>query len=63
MLGVFGFLNSRNIVKMGGPLIATVAGAIAMVILVNIAKKMPAIKEYTLGIAMLIGMFVATILT
>jgi hypothetical protein len=34
-----------------------------MVILVNIAKKMPAIKEYTLGIAMLIGMFVATILT
>ena len=63
MLGVFGFLNSRNIVKMGGPLIATVAGAIAMIIMVNIAKKVPAIKEYTLGIAMLIGMFVATILT
>ena len=62
MLGVFGYLNSRYIVKIGGPLIAAVTGAIAMVILVKIAKKVPAIKEYTLGIAMLIGMTVAAVL-
>jgi len=59
MIGVFGYLNSRNIVAMGGPLVAAVTGGIAMVILLQIAKKMPQIKEYTLGIAMLIGMFTA----
>lgn len=63
MLGVFGFLNSRYILKMGGPLVATVAGFIAMVVIIQVAKKVPAIKEYTLGIAMLIGMFVAAVIS
>ncbi len=63
MLGVFGFLNSRYIIKMGGPLLAVIFGAIAMIVLVKISRKVPAIKEYTLGIAMLIGMFAATILS
>ena len=59
MIGVFGYRNSRNLVCMGGPLVAAVTGGIAMVILLHIAKKIPQIKEYTLGIAMLIGMFTA----
>lgn len=63
MIGVFGYLNSRNIIAKGGPLTAAIAGGIAMVILLQIAKKIPIIKEYTLGIAMLIGMAVAVMLT
>ena len=63
MLGVFGFLISRPITRMGGPMIAVLGGAISMVVLVQVAKKIPAIKEYTLGIAMLLGMFAATMLT
>ena len=63
MIGAFGFLSGRNIVARGGPLIATVAGGVAMVILLQIAKKIPAIKEYSLGLAMLAAMAVATLLT
>lgn len=62
MIGAFGFLSSRNLVARGGPLIASVAGGIAMVILLHIAKKVPAIKEYSLGIAMLAAMAVAALL-
>lgn len=63
MIGAFGFLSGRNIVARGGPLIASVAGGIAMVILLQIAKKVPAIKEYSLGLAMLAAMAVAALLT
>jgi hypothetical protein len=61
MLGVFGYLNSGYVIKGGGNLIAVIVGAIAMVALVNITKKYPKIKEYSLGIAMLIGMFAAVL--
>ena len=59
MIGVFGYLNSRNLTAVSGPLVAAVTGAVSMVLLLQVAKKMPQIKEYTLGIAMLIGMFAA----
>lgn len=59
MIGVFGYLNSRNITTVSGPFVATVVGAVSMIALLQLAKKMPQIKEYTLGIAMLIGMFSA----
>ena len=59
MIGVFGYLNSRNLTVVSGPFVAAVTGAVSMVILLHVAKKMPKIKEYTLGIAMLIGMFTA----
>lgn len=59
MIGVFGYLNSRNMAKISGPFVAAVTGAVSMVILLQVAKKMPQFKEYTLGVAMLIGMFAA----
>lgn len=59
MIGVFGYLNSRNLIAGGGPFVAAIVGAVSMMILLMIAKKVPKIKEYTLGIAMLIGMFSA----
>ncbi|OFI06274.1 hypothetical protein CLOACE_10470 [Clostridium acetireducens DSM 10703] len=61
MLGVFGYLNSGDIVKGGGNLVAVIVGAISMMILTKIAEKAPKIKEYTLGIAMLIGMTAAVL--
>jgi hypothetical protein len=63
MIGVFGYLNSRSIIQKGGPLIAAIAGGVFMVLLLQVAKKIPAIKEYILGIAMLAGMTVAILLT
>jgi len=62
MIGVFGYLNSRSIMAMGGQLTAALVGGIAMVILLNAAKKARWLKEYTLGIAMLLGMTVAAVL-
>lgn len=62
MIGVFGYLNGRNIIALNGPLTAALVGGVSMVILLNVAKKATWLKEYTLGIAMLIGMTVAAIL-
>jgi hypothetical protein len=63
MIGVFGYFNSRNLIAMGGPLIAAVSGGLSMVILLQVAKRVPAIKEFTLGIAMLAGMTITMLLT
>jgi len=62
MIGVFGYLNGRNIIAFNGPLTAAIVGGVSMVILLKVAKKASWLKEYTLGIAMLIGMTVAAIL-
>ena len=59
MIGVFGCLNSRNLMGSRGPLVATLAGGVAMVVLLQLAKRHPWMREYTLGMAMLIGMFAA----
>lgn len=61
MLGVFGYLNSGDIKKGGGGLIAVIAGAISMVVVIKLTEKLPKIKEYALGIAMLVGMLAAVI--
>lgn len=61
MLGVFGYLNSGDIKKGGGGLVAVIVGGVAMVIIIQLTKKIPKLKEYSLGIAMLVGMFAAVI--
>mgnify|MGYP000887666980 FL=1 len=56
-LGIFGYLNAGEIMKGIGNTIAVVTGAVSMVLLMNtICKKYPKLKEYSLGIAMVIGM-------
>ena len=56
-LGIFGYLNSGEILKGTGNAIASLAGAICMVVIVKyIVPKYPKIMEYSLGIAMLVGM-------
>lgn len=61
-LGIFGYLNQSQIVKGWGNALASISGALAMVALVKwIVPKYPKLMEYSLGIAMLFGMFCAVI--
>jgi len=62
MICVVWYLNGRNIITLNCPLTAAVVGGVSMVILLKLADKATWLKEYTLGIAMLIGMTVAAIL-
>ena len=73
ILGCFGFLNSRTIIagvkalstgstQANGPFYATLGGLFSMMILVKLGRKFPALREYNLGIAMLIGMATAVVL-
>jgi len=61
-LGVFGYLDSGHVLAGGGRLIAVLGGAISMVILLQVVQKVKWLREYTLGIAMLIGMLLAILL-
>ena len=72
-LGCFGFLNSRTIIagvkalstgstQANGPFYATIGGLVSMMLLVKLGRKIPALREYNLGLAMLIGMATAVIL-
>lgn len=64
MLGAFSFLNAKSILAGGGKLIAAVTAGISMVILLKIAqKKILWLREYTLGISMLIGITFAVMFT
>lgn len=45
-----------------GPIWAMLGGTIGMVAANKLAEKMPFLKEYALGIAMLVGMFAAVVL-
>lgn len=64
-LGAFGYLNSGNVVSGGGNLVAVMTGALTMVALglaINKYPKLKKLKEYTLGIAMIFGVFLAVVL-
>lgn len=64
MLGAFSYLNAGNILAGGGKLIAAVTAGISMALLLSISKKKVLwIREYTLGISMLIGMVFAVLFT
>lgn len=61
-LGIFGYLNNNEIYKGASNATASLAGAISMVLLGRyVVPKFPKIREYTLGIAMIIGMVCAMI--
>ena len=65
-LGAFGYLNSSSVVSGGGSLIAVLVGALMMVGLGFLYEKVPAtkkMKEYSLGIAMIFGVFLAVVLS
>lgn len=56
-LGIFGYLNENEIVKGWGNAAASVTGAISMVLFIKLlVPKFPKLREYTLGMPMIVGM-------
>lgn len=60
-LGTMAYLTSGHVLAGGGRLIAAIAAGLAMAVLFKLGEKIPALKEYNLGIAMVIGMFAAVL--
>ena len=61
-IGIFGYLNVSEIAKGWGNAAAVVGGVAGMMLLEKlVVPKFPKIREYNLGIAMLIGMACAVI--
>ncbi len=61
-LGIFGYLNNIELIKGGGNALASISGALSMVLLVKyVVPKCPKLMEYSLGIAMIAGMACAVI--
>lgn len=59
MLGTMAYLTTGHLLAGSGRLVSSVVAGIAMAVLVKISERVPALKEYNLGLAMLVGMFVA----
>lgn len=56
-IGIFGYLNANDIAKGIGNASAVIGGIISMALLQKfVVPKYPKIKEYTLGMAMILGM-------
>ncbi len=63
MIGVFGKLSTDKMVLGGGELIASIAGLLIMVVINKfIASKLPIVKEYAVGIAMIGAMVIASVM-
>lgn len=62
VVGTAGYLLTGHLIAGGPRLYAGITAAISMVILDIVSRKMPKIKEYNLGIAMVIGMTVAVLI-
>lgn len=61
VLGTAGYLLSSHLLAGGPSFRAGIVSAIAMIVLEKFADNMPKLKEFTLGIAMVIGMVAAVI--
>lgn len=61
VLGTSGYLATDHAFKGVPNFAAVIAAAITMVILLKVSEKIPKIKEYNLGIAMIAGMIAAVI--
>lgn len=61
-LGIFGYLNADEIAKGMGHAIAVLAGALSMVFIMKVlVPKHRKLAEYSLGIAMIVGMICAAL--
>lgn len=61
-IGLFAYLLSTNLIKGGGNLVAGVVSFLSMYLISKYAGRYQRLQELALGIAMLIGMFVAAAL-
>ncbi|MGH9349786.1 MAG: DUF5058 family protein [Vicinamibacterales bacterium] len=61
MLGTMAYLTGGHLLAGGGRLVAAIAAGVAMAVLVKVVDRVPALREYSLGIAMIVGMFAAVL--
>ena len=61
MLGTMAYLTTGNLLAGSGKLISAVTAGLAMIVLTKIGERFPPLKEYNLGLAMLVGMFIAVL--
>lgn len=59
MVGAIAMFTAGQMVGGMDKVVAVIASSVSMLLLIQVARKMPKLNEYSLGIAMLIGMFVA----
>lgn len=59
LLGSLTMFLTMQMVTGRGELVAVIAGFISMLVFMKIAEKFPKIKEFNLGFAMLVGIFIA----
>ncbi|WZL73236.1 DUF5058 family protein [Clostridiaceae bacterium 35-E11] len=61
VLGTMAYLTTGNLLAGSGKLISAVVAGLAMIVFVKLSEKVPALKEYNLGLAMVVGMFAAVL--
>ncbi len=61
MLGTMAYLTTGHLLAGGGRLVAAVGAGVAMMVFVKLSDKVPVLREYNLGLAMVVGMIVAVI--
>ena len=62
MIGVFGSMVAQRVVPMNKNALATVLGAILMYVMMQVSKKVPALKEWNLTIAIVVAMVIVAVI-
>ena len=62
MIGVFGSMVAQRVVPMNKNALATVLGAILMYVMMQASKKVPALKEWNLTIAIVVAMVIVAVI-
>ena len=62
MIGVFGSMVAQRVVPMNKNALATVLGAILMYVMIQVSKKVPALKEWNLTIAIVVAMVITALI-
>ena len=62
MIGVFGSMVAQRVVPMNKNALATVLGAILMYVMMQVSKKVPALKEWNLTVAIVVAMIIVAVI-
>ena len=62
-VGVYANMSAQKAVAGIGPLVACAGGAVTMLIMIQVAKKVKCLKEYKMGISLIMGTVLAAIVT
>ena len=63
MLGTMAYLTGGHLLAGGGRIVAALAAGLAMAVLGRLVERAPILREYTLGVAMIVGMMAAVLVS